>query len=70
MNKSRIIIVTSTDSINLHTIHTASNSTVCHCFEMALKWMEQQPECNHLQLLAVKRLQELATQNDFLHQNS
>uniref|UniRef100_A0A1B6J5S2 DDE-1 domain-containing protein n=1 Tax=Homalodisca liturata TaxID=320908 RepID=A0A1B6J5S2_9HEMI len=30
------------------------------CFENALKWMERQPECEAVQLLAVKRLRDLA----------
>ncbi|KAK9874630.1 hypothetical protein WA026_005458 [Henosepilachna vigintioctopunctata] len=28
--------------------------------ETALKWMERQPECDHLQLLTVKRMRDLA----------
>nr|CAH7752634.1 unnamed protein product [Callosobruchus chinensis] len=29
--------------------------------ETALKWMERQPECDHLQLLAVKQMRDLAS---------
>ncbi|XP_049302204.1 uncharacterized protein LOC125775598 [Bactrocera dorsalis] len=28
--------------------------------ETALKWMERQPECDHLQLLTIKRIRDLA----------
>ena len=30
------------------------------CFDTALKWMERQPECDHVQLLSIKRLRNLA----------
>lgn len=37
---------------------TASEALAC--FDTALKWMEQQPECDHIQLLTIKRMRDLA----------
>lgn len=37
-----------------------SASEAFNCLETALKWMERQPECDHLQLLTVKRMRDLA----------
>ncbi|XP_046393146.1 jerky protein homolog-like [Ischnura elegans] len=37
-----------------------SASEVFSCLRTALRWMEQQPECDHLQLLTIKRIQDLA----------
>ena len=30
------------------------------CLDTALTWMERQPECDHIQLLTVKRMRDLA----------
>nr|CAH7713116.1 unnamed protein product [Callosobruchus chinensis] len=37
-----------------------SASEAFAALETALKWMERQPECDHLQLLTVKRMRDLA----------
>lgn len=37
-----------------------SHSEAFMCFDNALKWMERQPECDGVQLLAVRRLRDLA----------
>ena len=44
-------------------------SEVFACFDTVLKWMERLPECDHVQLLAVKRLRDLHA-NEFLRQNN
>ncbi|UYV73078.1 hypothetical protein LAZ67_10001757 [Cordylochernes scorpioides] len=40
-----------------------SNEEAFHCLGTAMKWLEQQEECNTVQLLSLKRLRDSATKN-------
>ncbi|PSN51664.1 hypothetical protein C0J52_09618, partial [Blattella germanica] len=41
-----------------------SNEEAFHCLETAMKWVEQQEECDAVQLLCFKRLRDLAAKSN------
>ncbi|PSN51225.1 hypothetical protein C0J52_10562 [Blattella germanica] len=43
-----------------------SNEEAFHCLETAMKWVEQQEECDDVQLLCLKRLRDLAAKKRVL----
>ncbi|KAF5301615.1 hypothetical protein FQA39_LY10662 [Lamprigera yunnana] len=48
------------DNLNVEVDTRPSASEAFSGLETALRWMERQPECDHMQLLTVKRMRDLA----------